>query len=713
MAVFAILLPVTTRSGAGAPYQTGGPGLEAVVQGIDAVAAAAARVGDGHSTTVTVGVDEADGALGGEVALEPFRRRGIPTTLIRFGPSLVGRLCGMWNMLAAAATGAHPPPTYYWLLGDDVRVTAPAAAWGAAIEGDFATAVAAGAPPDVGVVAAADTTFPGFPSFPVVHQSHLDAFCGRMLPVEYDDASQGGDPYLFELHSRVGAATFSATVTVTNGVGGNAEDPHAASPRYARAGPSRAAVSAALARGEATLRAHLAARGPPGRPPLPPVPRLDVVVPCWRCDVATLRRICTLRLPPRAAATTFIIIVDNPGHPRVPDVVGLERELWEARRVRVRVRVNATNRGVSASRNRGLRESSAPYVLFLDDDVVPAPDLLWAYAQALAAAEAGPAPRTNAHDGGRRDGHLRCPPPPSAGGTGAAVALPPCPLPPRCAAYAGVVAFPPATNAFTSALVCSHLLYFFGAPANGRAVPWGVTANLLLPTAILGDDPFDEGAPPGGGGEDILVCARLATTASAAWPLVAVPAAVVVHPWWEGGRRCYPHFWRWAWGDGRLANALPDHTYVAPPNAPEQLLAVGVAAPVVVAAAPTVWTGLAAVATAAATIVAVDVVLAAVEAAAVGRVAAADGRVRLGGGWATRAAAAAEAAVVLWTVDGGRLAGHASRGRLAAHLCRRFDWHLGTVPAARGRERRRQALLCGIVGASWVGLALLGRWVSG
>jgi cellulose synthase/poly-beta-1,6-N-acetylglucosamine synthase-like glycosyltransferase len=40
---------------------------------------------------------------------------------------------------------------------------------------------------------------------------------------------------------------------------------------------------------------------------------------------------------------------------------------------------NAKNLGASGSRNLGLDESAAEYVLFLDDDVVPDPDLLAQY----------------------------------------------------------------------------------------------------------------------------------------------------------------------------------------------------------------------------------------------------------------------------------------------------------------------------------------------
>jgi len=691
MAVFAILLPVTSRPAAGAPYAPpGAAAVDALVGRLDTLAAGLAAVGADHTVTVTVGLDADDGALGGDAALAPFASVGLPASRLTFAPPLTGRLCAMWNALAAAAVEAPPlpalaevappPPTYLLLLGDDVVLRGPAAGWGDSLVADFAAAAAAGAPRDAGVVAAVDETFPGFPTFPVLHASHVGAFGGRLLPPEFDGANQGGDPYLWELYARLGAATFATDFTVANTVGGNAVSADAAPPRYARRGPAggRCGTVAALDRDEAALRSYLSARD--GVPP-PPVPRMDVVVPCWRVDPAFIRRICTLPLPPRAAATTFIIIVDNPDHPRVPAVVALEAELWATARRRVRVRVNDRNVGVSASRNRGLREATAPHVLFLDDDVIPDAGLLHAYADALAASAADA--------------------PPSAARGGA---------PPPRRAFAGLVRFPPATTAFAAALVVTRLVYFFGAAADSPTVPWGVTANLLLPAAALGEDPFDTDAPAGGGGEDVLVCARLASAADgAAWPLLSVPAAVVVHPWWEGGRRCYRHFAGWSAGDGRLADLLPAHTYRSLPNGPELLLLVAAAAPVWVAARG--GGGVVEALSAAAAVVAVDVAVAGAVTARPRRAAVANGRVRLPpSGWVGTVAAAVEAAAVLWAVDGGRLVGHVGRGRLWTHVGRRFDWWLGSMPAAVVAERRRAAVLCGGVLAVWGGLAGA-RWL--
>ena len=40
--------------------------------------------------------------------------------------------------------------------------------------------------------------------------------------------------------------------------------------------------------------------------------------------------------------------------------------------------------GAGAARNAGIRESDADWVLFLDDDTAPQPDLLFRYAEAAA-----------------------------------------------------------------------------------------------------------------------------------------------------------------------------------------------------------------------------------------------------------------------------------------------------------------------------------------
>jgi glycosyltransferase involved in cell wall biosynthesis len=59
------------------------------------------------------------------------------------------------------------------------------------------------------------------------------------------------------------------------------------------------------------------------------------------------------------------------------------REEEKKRIGRLRVRKNTSHQGASASRNNGLDESAADWILFLDDDVIPDAKLIDAYAKAI------------------------------------------------------------------------------------------------------------------------------------------------------------------------------------------------------------------------------------------------------------------------------------------------------------------------------------------
>ena len=58
---------------------------------------------------------------------------------------------------------------------------------------------------------------PVFPTFPVIHRSHFSIF-DRLLPKEF--LNQHGDPFLFELYRRLGAAEFATTAALKNAIGG-------------------------------------------------------------------------------------------------------------------------------------------------------------------------------------------------------------------------------------------------------------------------------------------------------------------------------------------------------------------------------------------------------------------------------------------------------------------------------------------------------------
>ena len=78
------------------------------------------------------------------------------------------------------------------------------------------------------------------------------------------------------------------------------------------------------------------------------IPSIVIVVPTYGMrDVAPLKAI---QIEAKAVNALLIIIVDDPTSTNLEDVLKLEN-------VHTRVRVNASNRGASATRNRGIRES--------------------------------------------------------------------------------------------------------------------------------------------------------------------------------------------------------------------------------------------------------------------------------------------------------------------------------------------------------------------
>ena len=107
-----------------------------------------------------------------------------------------------------------------------------------------------------------------------------------------------------------------------------------------------------------------------------PTIRMDIVIPSFRADVRVLESICNLDCP-NGLERGVIIVLDNPDH-----AVSEEFEAWKLLPDVTIVR-NRENLGANGSRNRGIEETSAEWILFLDDDIVPEPDLLHFYAKAI------------------------------------------------------------------------------------------------------------------------------------------------------------------------------------------------------------------------------------------------------------------------------------------------------------------------------------------
>lgn len=246
---------------------------------------------------------------------------------------------------------------------------------------------------------------------------------------------------------------------------------------------------------------------------------LDVIIPSFRCDKDALVRI--IELPHGDfLKVTFCIVVDNPSTSALPN--------FEVPSAHVLVIKNSTNLGAAMSRNVGLAATRSDWVLFLDDDIAPEPDLLLQYEKFI---------RLHGND--------------FMGAT-------------------GLTQFPEPVNSFTRGIRASEILTFFGIAGWYRSLKWGITANVLIKRSRVGEQKFSSDFPKKGGGEDIDFFLRCC--ANNTQEFLCLPQAKVHHDWWHGGKRTYRRFFRWAYGDGLLPTRFPQNRYWNLPNIAEWML---------------------------------------------------------------------------------------------------------------------------------------------
>eukprot|EP00049_Salpingoeca_infusionum_P004154 m.75240 g.75240 ORF g.75240 m.75240 type:complete len:1008 (-) comp12441_c0_seq1:274-3297(-) len=424
------------------------------------------------------------------------------TSLSEFAP---GEICSYWRKLARL--GYEAGCTHYVLLGDDVELKTPF--WMRDVQSSFCTMAAElKCPQGFGCVAFTDESFKGFPTFPVVTRVHMDIFDRELLPGYF--VNQDGDPFLYQLYRRWGASRMLGSARLINTIGG------AGDARYTKTRRDELWTGKPLSTAVSRVSEWLTVRAPSCRRCVV----LDVIVPTFRCDFAYLRRILDLTAPENCQIG-FVVIIDLPDSPvekRLLDIYGDDP--------RYRIRCQKENTGASMARNRGLVESAADWVLFLDDDVIPSPDIITAYVRAIEA---------NPDELG----------------------------------FAGPAYLPEAISTRCQGVRLGGVTHFWDLPSKRnwgqQHVPWAVTANVLFrrdPTVE-----FNPQYPRTGGGEDIDY-ALLVTEGR----LFAVPDAYVTHPWWNHGRPPMSRFYGWAYGDGYLIHRFPQWTYVTPPNLSESLL---------------------------------------------------------------------------------------------------------------------------------------------
>jgi len=247
---------------------------------------------------------------------------------------------------------------------------------------------------------------------------------------------------------------------------------------------------------------------------------IDVVVPTIRLDTGKLSTILNMTIPDETTVH-YYIIADR------PDQDAPESFYSITDRKDVIVIRNGGTFGVQVARNIGFEAGSSEYVLFLDDDVDPCPELLVAYREAI-------------------EMHADSP------------------------GFVGVSEFPSPVNSFTRGTVASDILTFWNTAATHERLAWGVTANLLVRRDAVGDIRFLPLFPKRGGGEDIDYCLRIVKR-TGKW-FTASPKSLAVHQWWDNGSRQYRRFARYAYGDSRLPGLHPQYKHRTVPNVIETIV---------------------------------------------------------------------------------------------------------------------------------------------
>ena len=440
------------------------------------------------------------------------------------------QICQIWAVMAKCAweKGAD----WVVFLGDDIRIKCPfhyRAIYRAFL--DNQTKFNLPKEKYFGCPWFNDEGFKGFPTFPIVGKEHFHIFSG-LIPNQHTNlfVNQDLDPYLQRIYLKFGAAPLLEDVHLTNSYGGS--DDVAA--RYVRIpAPSwrdRVLEDVCVE----PIHSYLQQYAYPAQPGSynngflagQDLQLVDVVIPSYRVNVEYLQKICSIEVP-SFMRTTFIIVVDNPGH-----LVKVATERFEASPLRshthaaslleqylatkcasnIRVRCNNVNKGASASRNRGIKESSAEYILFLDDDIIPEENLLHAYSKAL---------RNLSQE--------------------------------SILGLVGLVRFPRENlSLLHAAVLMSYLTFIFEIADSDiyKDPAWGVTANILYKR--FPGMTFDTCYAKSGGGEDVDFALRLSKE-NGSLSLRSCPSARVNHPFWSDRLPdLCRHFFNWAIGDSAL-----------------------------------------------------------------------------------------------------------------------------------------------------------------
>ena len=411
---------------------------------------------------------------------------------------------GMYNLLIKDADDAGMEYAVLW--GDDIKIDSNN--WLPDVVEKFKKFNSS----ELGVVALSDSSSPGMATFPIVNRKHVEIFNG-FCPPQF--INQDADPWVYAVYRRFNCSSF-IDISIRNKIGGTIETGVEA--RYARAHLEN------WRNLEIEPAVQLISQYTGNNVKKTKTVTLDVITPTYRTNLKLLENIICLKdslIGEPDVSVKFIIIVDNPLTNVRQELIDLSEKYAPF----VLLRFNSENMGAGCTRNRGLDESDAEHVLFLDDDVDVAqnPKLLIHYVDAI-----------------RKYKNVYC-------------------------GFVGCTIFPKPSTIQEIGFIMSYCSFFWNVAERNPHPAWGVTANVCLKRSNVR---FHDDFIKTGGGEDIQFC--IDTQRSFKQKLVSVPDALVIHPYWKNFS--VKHFFNWTQGDGLLIDKYPEFTYYNYPTLPEMLL---------------------------------------------------------------------------------------------------------------------------------------------
>ncbi|WP_295772318.1 glycosyltransferase [uncultured Mucilaginibacter sp.] len=235
---------------------------------------------------------------------------------------------------------------------------------------------------------------------------------------------------------------------------------------------------------------------------------IDVVIPSFRLDERYLLPILKLNVP-AYITVNYYIIADNP-KVKVPDAVWQQSQLNN-----VHLIINEHNLGFSKTRNKGIDAGRGDWILLLDDDITPHPDLLEAYVQQIN-------------------------------------------LKPHALGFVGVTNFPPVMNAVTQALHITGVSTHFQRAQREEEMYWSATSNFMLNRKLLSGRRFLPELTKST--EDMEFLFRNAFE-NELKQYQSAPLAIVTHPWWNNGAPQTRRMFLYGQGAGEVARLWPVKQY--------------------------------------------------------------------------------------------------------------------------------------------------------